>query len=265
MTTILFIVIGLCLGSFLNVVVYRLPRKLGFISGRSVCPHCNIEIASYDLMPVFSYLALRGRCRHCRNGISIKYPIVEALFAVIVVLLGSNLLLSYDLISVGFAILIAFVFMAIALIDFEHYVIPDKLLFFLILVATAFGLLEKINISSQYLSILSFNHLLWGLFFSGGAYLLWAISKGQWLGFGDVKYLFVLGLIFGIGSLPIVYGAIISGAIVGVVLMLSGRLTAKSQLPFGVFLSSCAIIYLIYGWRLVDGFIFFQMIREIAG
>lgn len=249
----------------MNVLVYRLPRRLGFISGRSFCPHCKIEISARDLVPILSYISLLGRCRHCKNGISIKYPAVEIFFGIIVLLLAMNITPSYGYEGLILAILIAFALVAIALIDLENYIIADGLLIFLIVVALIYGGLEKLGYAPMYFDILTLNHLLWGLFFSGSSYLLWLISDGKWIGFGDVKYLFVLGLIFGVGSLPIVYGSIISGAIVGLVLVATGRYTVKSQLPFGIFLSGCALIYLIYGWDLVDGFIFFQMIREIAG
>lgn len=265
MSTILSLVIGLCLGSFLNVLAYRLPRRLGFISGRSFCPDCKIDIAPTDLMPIVSYIALRGRCRHCLTRISFRYPAVEIIFAVIVWQLSANLFLSYGAVNLLFAIILSLFFSAIALIDYDHFIIPDKILLAILLLIVVFGAFEYLGLVKPFLNIISSNHLYWGLFFGAASYLIWRVSDGKWLGFGDVKLMTILGFVFGIGSLAIVYGSIISGAVVGLSLILAGKASSKTQLPFGVFLGTLSIIYLIYGWGVVGDFRFFQMIYEIAG
>lgn len=222
-------VLGLIVGSFVNVVAYRFPRGEGFVLGRSHCLHCKRALHWYELVPLVSYLFLRGRCRICRQMISWRYPLVELVSGFIWLLAPGWL-----------AIVLAELFLILALIDFDHLIIPDSLLIcFLVLLP----FVPTVRWSSLWCAI--------GL--AGFFFLLWHFSKGRWIGFGDVKLMGVLGLVFGFpGSLLIVYGAILMGGALGAILLVTRRATLKTQVPFGTFLAGAAIIFTIYAEQIIN-------------
>jgi len=203
---------GLFVGSFLNVLIYRIPRAQQFIAGRSRCPHCQATLAWYDLIPVVSFLLLRGHCRYCHARISLRYPAVELASGLIFVFAPSYL-----------AIAVLEILLVIAIIDYEHLIIPDSFVIILALL----GLWNP--------------HVFTALGSAGFFFILWAISKGRWIGFGDVKLAGALGLFFGFPSGPLViYLAIISGGILGAFLLLLGKAHRKTALPFGTLLAIAA-------------------------
>lgn len=237
------IILGLIVGSFLNAVIHRLHTGESFLTGRSACPHCHKEIEGRDLIPVISFLLLKGKCRSCGKRISWQYPLVEILTALVFGLLVVSFPFSLPLyVSAAFA---AF-FILISVYDFKHFLILDKVLLPLGALAIAWNLYQGQAIEG----------LLSGLglmAFFGFQYLL---SQGRWIGFGDVKYGFVLGNIFlWPGSLVCLFLAYILGAVVGSGLMAAGRKSFASQLPMGTFLGVSAIITVLYGTQIAEWYL----------
>lgn len=223
MIVILFL-LGLVVGSFLNVVICRIPRDQGIVLGRSRCPSCEHTLAWYDLIPVVSYLMLGGRCRYCGRHISLQYPLVELVSAVFFVFAPS------------IAWLVALeIFLVLAVIDLQQLLIPDGLLIILAVLAIV------MRIASHPVNLLS-------AVAGGGFFLmLWLVSRGKWIGFGDVKLGAVLGLLFGFpGTAVVIYGGIILGGLIGIVLLLSGKANRKTAVPLGTFLAVAAMAYIFF-------------------
>ena len=219
MLTVTLFILGLLVGSFLNVLIYRLPRGIGFVKGRSACPHCEKQIAWYDLMPVISFVLLHGRCRNCHAPISFQYPLIEIISGIFFVFAPSII-----------ALILLEIFLVIAVIDYQHLIIPDSL----VIIVGLVGLFQL--------------HLFTALASAGFFGILWLISNGRWIGFGDVKLAGALGLFFGFpATLLIIYIAIMVGGAVGLVLMATRRATMKTALPFGSLLCVSAGVYLFYG------------------
>lgn len=235
---ILFAVLGLTFGSFGTVVISRVPpgRSLG---GRSRCPRCRAILGPVDLIPLFSFLFLRGRCRRCGKPISLLYPLAEALSACLFVL---ALWLSGGAFS---AVLLAFALwtlLLIACVDTQTRTIPDVLSFALIFFALAIGITRgHIDIAGP---ILLF------LFFAGQ----WILSRGKWIGSGDL--LLGIGIGFLVGdlarSLLLLALAYVLGAFVAVFLLMTKRATRKSHIPFAPFLAMAAVLVLVFGERFLS-------------
>ena len=232
MIPVVLAVFGLILGSFTSVVVERLGRRGGIVAGRSECVHCRHELGPLELVPVFSFLFLHGRCRHCRGAISSQYLTIELVMAGAFVLYGlengfSGLLSVLELgIIAGLVMLFFF--------DMRHYVLPDELTVpVAALAVTRIAVFGTPTPLSAALGAL----LLLGLFA-----LLHGVSGGRWMGFGDVGLGMVLGLVLGWpASLFVLVFAVWAGALVGGVLMIAGRANMKSALPFGSFLAAVAV------------------------
>jgi leader peptidase (prepilin peptidase)/N-methyltransferase len=234
----LVIVIGLCLGSFLNVLISRWGNEEGALFGRSRCPRCRTQLAWYDLVPVLSFLILRGECRKCHKKISWQYPLVELAMASVLFLFvyqyGINLSLHevfLGLLMLGFASLLFF--------DLVHFILPDGIIGPMII---GVGGHMAIWNAEQILST-AFTGLLACALFA----ILYIVSRGEWIGFGDVKLAFLIGLAFGypFGVLIIII-SIWAAAIVGASLILLRKATAKSAIPFGAFLAGVSIFYIIF-------------------
>ena len=150
MTIVSLFILGLLVGSFLNVLMYRLPRGEQFVAGHSRCPHCGHELAWYDLLPVISYLMLRARCRYCHARISVQYPIIELVSGLFFVL-GHSVV----------AIIFLEVFLVIAVIDYQHLIIPDSLLVVLGIV----GIVDGVSRTDVYSALVA-----GGFFFYCGSY-----------------------------------------------------------------------------------------------
>ena len=235
MEIVLMVLLGLTFGSFINVLIYRLPRGEQVIRGRSHCPHCNHELAWYYLVPLVSWLGLGGRCRYCQTAISWRYPLVELVIAGLLVGLVSIQpdVFSNPLLLLGWVIIICGL-LAILIIDFQHWLIPDKILIVLVI---AGGALQSPSTWPSHLAAA----LLVGCFF----WLAWQLSHKRGLGLGDVKLVAVLGWIFGpAGTVWVVYGALLLGCAWGLTLLISRRGTLKSKLPFGTILALVALIYI---------------------
>ena len=230
--------LGLVIGSFLNVVVYRLPRGLGFVRGRSFCPKCKHKINWFDNVPVISFLILKGRCRFCGRKISWRYPLIELLAGALFYLsyLSHLSFLSYLLIC-GLVV--------IFFIDLEHQIIPDEIVIPLSVLFLGYRLLTNI----QYLIS---NFLITGIVSFLFLYLIHLLTKGKGMGLGDVKLAFLMGLVLGFPKIVVAfYLAFLTGAFVGVILILLSRAKLKQKIAFGPFLVFGTIFSLLWGEKIV--------------
>jgi len=242
-------IFGLCIGSFLNVVIYRLPHQASIVKPRSKCPRCDTPIAFYDNIPVLSYLLLRGRCRACRVPIGIRYPLVEILTGVLA-LCVFNFFGPTATGVVHFLLVAALV--AITFIDIDHRIIPDKItlpgipFFFL-----ASLLLPQISILNSFLGILT----------GGGSLYLVAwgyhlLTGQEGMGGGDIKLLAMIGAVVGWqGILFTIFAGSLLGCVVGLSLMIKNRKGMKLAIPFGPFLAAGAVLYLFYGQWIIGWYV----------
>ncbi len=242
---------GLAVGSFLNVVIYRVPRHESIVSPRSACPNCGTPILERDNIPVLSYVLLKGRCRSCHSPISKRYPLVEmanaALFAGTAARLGFN----WDL--PAFLVLFAGL-LALACIDVELLILP-KLIVYSVLAAVAGLLTLAAGLSGAW-------HELWvaGVFALGWFAVFFVLNflSPRYLGFGDVRLAPVLGLGLGwFGWKFVVLGffsANLIGAIVGGFLIATKKMSRDQQIPYGVYLALGAAVAIFAGPEIVTHF-----------
>ena len=225
--------LGLSVGSFLNVLIDRLPRGESVIWGRSHCDHCNKKLRWYELIPVLSYIFQSGRCLRCRKRLSFQYPAVELATGLGFVFLFQAF--DYSLIRL-FAYLIIFCSLLVIFVaDIKYRIIPDAMV-----IAGVIGAIVGIPGIGE--------HVLAGMGASLFFYLLWLLGRGKTMGFGDVKLAFLLGLPLGFPYIVIaLYGAFLTGAAAGVILILVRKKTLKSAIPFGPFLVGGALAALIWG------------------
>ena len=237
--------LGLVVGSYLNVVIYRVPRDLSTIRPRSSCPACGTPIRALDNIPVVSYALLGGKCRSCKAPIPLRYPLVEA--ATGALFLASFLRFGPTLEALAAAVLCALL-VALALIDVEHFLLPDVITLPGIAVGLAFSpWLSWGGLKASLLGALVGGGILLALW--GGWYLL---RKEEGMGLGDVKMLAMVGAFLGVrGVLVTLLGGSILGSIVGLLLMSKSEAGLKSKLPFGTFLALGALLALFVGPNLV--------------
>jgi leader peptidase (prepilin peptidase)/N-methyltransferase len=237
---------GLIIGSFLNVVAWRLPRGESLVKPRSKCPGCGTQLKAYDNIPVFSWLVLRGRCRGCGEKISARYPVVEAITAALYVLVvavkGNNV----EQMVLGL-VLVTFL-VPIAVIDLDVQRIPNALTGPAAILAVALGaLLDPGHLPEQLAA--GFGALLF--------FYLPALIHKKGMGMGDVKLVGVLGLYLGRAVAPAIFIALILGVVVGagVVAMKGVSDGRRAKIPFGPFLAIGGLIAFFVGDDLVDSYI----------
>ena len=226
---------GLVFGSFLNVVIHRVPRRQCIVWPSSRCPNCGAAIKSSDNVPLLSYLLLRGRCRECKAPISPRYPLVEGLTGLLFGLAAYEVGLSLALVP---ALIFVAVLVALAGTDLEHRLLPNVI----VLPATVVGLVLSIAVDPDrwWVYVVSAVGVAAGLFA-----LVFAYPRG--MGMGDVKMGGMLGAFLGpYAALAVFIGAVV-GAIVGGVLMATGRIGRRTALPFGVFLAFAGVLVLFVG------------------
>ncbi len=234
-------------GSFLNCIIYRLQTGEGFLKGRSFCPYCKHELSWPDLIPVFSFLLLKGKCRYCQKPISIQYPLVELATALIFLLIFVfNIQYSIFYILISCFLIIIFVY------DLKHYIIPDKIVYPAIILTLIFNF--QFTIFNQF-SIFQFSILsAVGAAAFFGALVL--VSRGEWMGVGDIKLAFLMGLVLGWPNILVaLFLAFFIGAIIGLGLIILGKKTLKSEVPFGPFLVAGTFIALFWGEKIINWYI----------
>ena len=242
-------IIGLAIGSFLNVCIYRIPRQdISIYSPRrSFCTECKQSIKFYDNIPLLSYLLLLGKCRNCKGKISVLYPIVELITAVLFLGMyyryGKTLYFLHALIFIS-------VLIPIAVIDAQHYIIPNVIsLIGLILGLGIVGAIAYFDNNLDYLRLRLIGFVAGGLMLWLVAYIGSAILRKKAMGGGDVKLMAIIGLFLGAWpALPMVIGfSALSGAIIGTILISTGKKNRQSPIPYGPFLAGAAVLVLLWG------------------
>lgn len=234
---------GLIIGSFLNVVIYRLPRDISIVFPNSHCPKCGHKLKWYENIPIASYIALKGKCSKCKTPISLRYPVVELLTA----LSASFAYLKWGL-SIDFVFSFVFLALAIAIsfIDLDFKIIPDEL--------NLIGFLSGLIYSAIRTDFSIIDALLGSLIGAGFlftiAYLYLKFRGIEGLGMGDVKLLAFFGTYLGwFGSLFVIFFGSILGIIAGLILAYISKSEdkAKFEIPFGPYLSIAGVLYLFFG------------------
>ena len=240
--------VGLVVGSFLNVVIHRVPLRQSIVWPASHCPRCRAAIKPRDNVPLLSYLLLRGRCRHCRARISGRYPAVEALTGILFAAAAYKFGLGYALLS---ALVLISVLICLAGTDLEHRLLPNAIVGPAALVGFALSVLASPEKWWLY--------LLCAVAVAGGLLLLATVYPGG-MGMGDVKMGGMLGAFLGPYAAVAVFLGALCGALTGGLLMAAGKMRRRSALPFGVFMAFGGVVALFGGpelWefylRLVGG------------
>lgn len=229
-------IFGLILGSFVNVVVLR-EETSETIGGRSHCPYCKRTLEWYELFPVLSYVLLRGKCRTCAAPISFQYPLVELVCAGAVVIVGTASIALWEKV-LGIPIILLGI--AIAVYDLRTTYIPDRWSYGLAILAAVYGALSLGDASVSTLMV----YLIAGPLCALPLFVLWLVSRGRWIGFGDVKLVlgfgWILGIVYGFIALGIAFvvGAVIGLVLIGITRFAHARsgFTMQSEVPFGPFL-----------------------------
>jgi leader peptidase (prepilin peptidase)/N-methyltransferase len=235
-------IFGLCIGSFLNCAIYRLEEKEK-ITGRSFCPRCKHILYWQDLFPVFSFLFLTGECRYCKQKISIQYPLVELATAILFVLIFNQ----QNIVQSVFYLIISCFLIVIFVYDFKHYIIPDQILWPAVAIAIIYNLIPPYNFLHMFYALLAV------IIASGFFLAIFLISKGKWMGFGDVKLAVLMGFLLGLPNvLTALFLAFFFGAIIGVILMVLQRKNLKSEIPFGPFLIAGTFVAMLCGNQIIQ-------------
>ncbi len=266
MVIVLLAALGVILGSFVNALVWRLHeidtlgnakskkaakqrKDLSVLKGRSMCPQCRHELAAKDLVPVLSWIWLRGRCRYCQAHISWQYPAVEVLTGALFAL--SYQAWPYGLHGIGlfqFVCWLVFVtgFMALAVYDLRWYLLPDKIVLPLTILAGA-----VVTVTALWLQSVTavWQPLVGGLIIFGLFWGLYQASKGGWIGGGDVKVALALGLLAGtpLKAFLVIFLASLFGTLVSIPVLLQGKRGLKMHIPFGPYLLLATVVVVLYG------------------
>lgn len=245
---ILFFISGLAVGSFINAAEYRMARgvRIGRSGGefeRSACPECQEILQARDLVPVLSYIALRGRCRYCGKRISAQYPVVEILTAAV---FGFAAYYYGIGIEAAYVAVFGAIFIFLFVFDLKHQLIPDQVTLPAIVLALAGG----------FFGMDPLGMLVGGLVGGGFFGLQYLISRGKWIGGGDIRLGLLMGLFLGWQKLLVaLFLAYVVGASVGLVLIATKRMTSASKIAFGTFLSASAFVTYVYGDAIIDWYL----------
>ena len=259
------LILGLCIGSFLNVCIARMPEDRSVVRPRSHCPACGAGIGARDNIPLISWVLLRGKCRACGTQISVLYPIIELMMGLLTWVLFHRFIPTPEALNIGngIALLLMLVFVsmlvAMTFIDVRHYIIPDEFSIY----AAPIGILGV-----SLLGFLSVNHAVmassWkasflGATLGGGSLglimlLYWIVRREEGMGLGDVKLLIMMGAFLGpLPAIPfILIVSSMAGALVGLPLALVGNKGLRVAIPFGPFLAFAGVLYVLHGPEIVQ-------------
>ncbi|MFA6271799.1 MAG: prepilin peptidase [Patescibacteria group bacterium] len=234
-------VYGLIIGSFLNVVVYRMKNKKDFLKGRSFCTHCRKTLSAIDLVPLLSYIMLRGKCRYCKKSISKQYPLVE---------LGTGLVFLILYLKFGFSLeFYIYALYSVFLIIIFVY----DLLYYLVLDSVSIPAIIIGFIGSLVLGFPLTNILIGGIIGLTFFLLQFVISKGKWIGGGDLRLGLMCGFMVGWPKiLPLLVVTYVSGAIISVSLLATKKKKWEDSVPLGIFLTLATLVVLLYGNQIID-------------
>ena len=237
--------LGLVTGSFLSVVAHRVPLGESIVAPRSRCPSCGVQIAAYDNVPLFSFLALRGRCRHCEARVPLTYPLLEAGLAAVFV--GLLLAFEGDGIEIALGAALAATLATITLTDLEHRRIPNVILIVSALIGVALLVLGDRDALADHLIAAAA---------AFAALFLVALAYPRGMGMGDVKLAGVMGLYLGKAVAPALLIGFAVGALYGLALIARHGAEARKQaVPFGPFLALGGIVALFVGDEIVDWYV----------
>jgi leader peptidase (prepilin peptidase) / N-methyltransferase len=248
---------GLCFGSFLNVIVYRLPLKLSIVAPPSSCPACKTRLGFFELIPLLGFFLLRGRCRHCGVKISVRYPLVELFTAILFVTVFCRFGFTFHAL---FYLVLLYILFAVTLIDFEHRIVPNSLVAAGTICAIIFHLPAIVNyfayIPGNLLLTISPLDAVAGMALGAGLMLIIILVSRGGMGAGDLKLLGMIGLFVGLRGVAVVMLAgFIFGALVGIFLMITGRATRKDALPFAPYLALATVVEVFWGEALWSWYI----------
>ena len=263
MTYILLGILGLAMGSFLNVLIWRLPRNEDWTRGRSHCDSCGRVLRCGDLVPVLSWLWLKGRCRGCKGKISLWNPTIEILNAVGWMGLGWAADRGWSLSGMGrlgweggglvylmLCLALFSVLLTLLAIDWQYYIIPDFLIGMMLLI----GLGSVLMLREAWMSEIGLR-VFWGMAAGGGFAVLHWITKGKGMGWGDVKLALGMGALLKSAVLWALFSAFGLGAVVGLGLLASGKKKLRQPIPFGPFLVTGMVWALLYGDKMVEWYV----------
>lgn len=236
---------GAVVGSFLNVVAYRLPRRESLVSPGSRCPSCGTSIRPYDNVPVLGWLLLRGRCRACNAHIPARYPLVEAITAVLAV---AVVVVKHSAHDIALGLVLVGVLVPVALIDLEHRIIPNKITLPAAIAAIGIGLVTRpVGVPEQLIAGTA----------AGGFLLLFALVYPRGMGMGDVKLAAILGLFLGREVAVALFVGVLAGVLVGAAIMARTGVSTgrKTAVPFGPFLALGGIVALLAGPTVVHWYL----------
>ncbi len=241
--------LGLMIGSFLNVVIWRVPRGESIVSPPSHCPSCDAEIKPYDNIPVISWLVLRGRCRSCGAGISIRYPLVEAACAGLWVAMALRFGASWEL--PAYLVLVS-ALLALSLIDLDTFLLPNKIVYPLsVSLVVLFGVAALLDDSTD-----DFGRAILGGLAAFVFFLVVHLIAPRGMGFGDVKLSFSLGVALGWISWGSVFVGLflgfLLGAVIGVALIATKVRSRRDHVPFGPFLAAGTVLGILFGQALLE-------------
>lgn len=233
---------GICIGSFLNVCICRIPNKEDIVSERSHCMHCGNSLEWYDMFPIFSFILLKGKCRNCGQRISIQYPIIEALNGLLYILVFW--IHGFQLISVIYCLLTS-ALLVLSIIDFQTYEIPSGINLFI-------GSLGIIQLVLAFPNVMEY--LLGLISVSGFLLLIYLLSKGRGIGGGDIKLMAAGGLILGF---PAIVLAFILGCILGSIIhLIRMRISQQDRvLAFGPYLSAGMLLTMLFGDQIISWYL----------
>ncbi|MCK5163975.1 MAG: prepilin peptidase [Desulfobacula sp.] len=242
---------GACIGSFLNVCIYRIPENKSIVFPGSFCPNCNKSIPFYCNVPILSYIFLRGRCKFCKQPISIRYPLIEVLTGLFAISLfhkfGLTPAMIYWFVFISILITISF-------IDIDHQIIPDIIsLPGILIFASSFYFLPEMTIKDTLLGILAGGGSLYAI-----AFFYYLLRKQEGMGGGDIKLLAMIGAATGIKGVAFtIFAGSLFGTLFGILIMLYTKMadTKNLRIPFGPFLSVGAILYIFYGKQLIQWYL----------
>ena len=237
-------IIGICIASFINVVVYRVPLKLDFVKGRSFCPHCHNDLKPYDMIPIFSWIFLKGKCRFCKAPISMRYPLVEFTGGVLGVLIFHQFQFSWNTL---FVFVFAMGLLAIALIDFDTMLIPNGLVIFCMICAIISVFLNmEVEMLDRILAI----------FIVSVPMLFINFIVNDSFGGGDIKLMAVCGFMLGWQKilLAMFIGILLAGTY-AIALMVRKKVDRKDHIAFGPYLCMGIFVALMYGGDIIHSYL----------
>ncbi|MEY8415268.1 prepilin peptidase [Tissierella praeacuta] len=240
---------GLLIGSFLNVCIYRIPKEESIVFPSSHCPNCDTNLKWYDLVPVFSFIVQRGKCRYCGGKISPQYPIIELLNSIIylIIYIKFGFALEFFFYAIIFSLLIV-----ITVIDLQHMIIPDILVVLILGITIIYKIFSYILYSKSPELLNSIG----GLVLSGALFILIIIVSKGGMGGGDVTLIGALGFILGIKKIFLtIFLSFLLGAIISVFLLIMKVKERKDPIPFGPFIILGFFIVVFWGEKLISWYV----------